>query len=205
MSPRPEMSVGAVLLGLMAAALVVGIVAITVSRAGSGGESSAAAQSVADRPAGATSRAPTQPRPTTTAVPTEAPTATRAPAPTRAPAISRAAVIAVLQEYVDAYDAEDTAALGGLLAPHVSRHSGRSVQHGATEALAEYQQQFDELVAPHYVLDNLSFASTAADARIGATYSITSDEAPESTGSIGFHLSRSSAGLRIDAIVAVPG
>jgi len=49
MSPRPEMSVGAVLLGLMAAALVVGIVAITVSRAGSGGESSAAAQSVADR------------------------------------------------------------------------------------------------------------------------------------------------------------
>jgi hypothetical protein len=195
MSPRPEMSVGAVLLGLMAAALVVGIVAITVSRAGSGGESSAAAQSVADRPAGATSRAPTQPRPRA---------ATRAPAPTRAPAISRAAVIAVLQEYVDAYDAEDTAALGGLLAPHVSRHSGRSVQHGATEALAEYQQQFDELVAPHYVLDNLSFASTAADARIGATYSITSDEAPESTGSIGFHLSRSGAGLRIDAIVAVP-
>lgn len=200
MAPRARIPLGAVLLGLLAAALVAGIVLVTVSRAGSGGDAPAAERFVADRPPGVTT--PAQP----TAAPTEAPTAipTATPAATSEPTISRAAVRAVLQQYVEAYDAENAAALGALLAPNVSRHSGRSVQHGATEALAEYQRQFAALVAPHYVLDNVSYDATADDARAGATYSITSAEAPESTGSIGFHLSRSRDGLLIDAIVAMP-
>jgi len=199
MSTRPRISAGAVLLGLVAAALIGAIVVLTVSRAGSGGDRPAAVRSVADRlPGGVASPAPAQPRATATAVPPATPTAA---AP---PAIPREAVVAVLQAYVRAFDAEDTAALGALLAPDVSRHSGRSVQHGAAEALAEYQRQFDALVTPHYVLDNLAFASTAHDAQAGATYSITSAQAPESTGTIGFHLSRTGDGLLIDAIAAMP-
>jgi hypothetical protein len=176
-SPGGPVPAGAVLLGVVALLVVAAIVLLTVSRAGSGSGDARPAPPVAD------DRVPARPE----------------------PSVTTGAVRSVLLAYVRAYDAEDAQAAGATMSADVVRRSGTdAAQYGRRDATAEYQRQFDELVAPRYLLDRLSIATGARDARAYARYTITSDAAPGSAGAIAFHLVRVGSRLLIDGITAVP-
>jgi hypothetical protein len=191
--PGEGVSAGAVLLGVVTLIIVGAIVVVTVGRIGTDGEGTRNSNpAVAGR------------SPTTSAI--AEPTAEAPPrraAPQRM--ATRGAVRSVLRAYVRAFGAEDAEALVRTMSLGVARRGGpRSVQHGRHAVMSEYQRQFERLVHPRYKLAELSIQVVATGARAHSRYTITSEAAPKSTGSITFELVYNGTRLTIDRIAAIP-
>lgn len=192
--PGVGVPAGAVLLGVVALIAVGAIVALTVGRIGSGGDE----RSISGRSVGA--RFPTT---ITGSAEPSAVAPTSSAAPERSP--TPEAVRLVLRSYTRSYEAEDAEAVVATMSLSVIRRSGAiSMQRGREKAMIEYQRQFDQLVHPRYMLGRLSIATGATEARAHGRYTITSDDAARSTGSITFHLVYVDNRLLIDRITAVP-
>jgi hypothetical protein len=109
----------------------------------------------------------------------------------------------VLLAYVNAYSAEDAAALGRLFAPDLVRRNGNGPFEDRAAALATYQQQFDQLTNPQYRLSNIAYTTGRGEGSAVGGYVITSD-AGQSRGIIAFAFVVRGGRLLIDAIKVVP-
>jgi hypothetical protein len=187
-SSRPE-----IVFAIVGAVLIAGVIVSVV--VGLSGRHGAGVSTVADS------------IPAATALPTESePPAEDTPAPTATAtsAVDPADVSAVLDQYRTAYDDEDTSELGLVLADTITRSSDGDETDGIDDVLAAYQRQFDMLDTPTYTLSAVDISPEDGGATVSASYSITSSNADEATGTIGFHLVETDSGPLIDAIAAQP-
>jgi ketosteroid isomerase-like protein len=108
---------------------------------------------------------------------------------------------AVLNTYVDAYNAEDPQALTALMTADVVRASDdEQPVEGAEAVAAVYAEQFDALDTPRYSFSVSSFKASDEDALVSGTYTISSATAGSSSGGIAFHLVRVDGELLIDRL-----
>ena len=119
------------------------------------------------------------------------------------PQVTNAEMHDVLLSYVNAYSAEDAAALGSLFAADLARQNGNDPVEDRNAALATYQRQFDHLTNPQYSLSNIQYATGRGEGSAAGTYVITS-AAGRTGGTIEFHFVARGGRLLIDAIRVVP-
>ena len=119
------------------------------------------------------------------------------------PQVTTAEMHDVLLAYVNAYSAEDAAALGRLFAVDLVRQNGNDPIEDRNAALATYQHQFDQLTNPQYSLNGIQYASGRGEGSAAGAYVITSG-AGRTGGSIEFHFVLRGGRLLIDAIRVVP-
>jgi hypothetical protein len=107
-----------------------------------------------------------------------------------------------LQRYVTSYSKENALGLSRLMTGDIVRESaGGPTLVGRRAVLAEYQRQFDANGTTGYRLDAPSISRTDGAVTLEATYTITTTNAPPSTGSITMHVVRAPDGeILIDHI-----
>jgi hypothetical protein len=127
---------------------------------------------------------------------------TRSSVPTT-PLVKTSDIHDELVAYVNAYSNEDASGLGRLFAADFVRQNGNDPIEDRSEALATYQQQFDQLTNPRYTLTDLRYAVGRGVASASGRYVITS-AAGRTGGSIEFHFVARGGRLLIDAIRVMP-
>ena len=101
----------------------------------------------------------------------------------------------LLDRYVTAYADEDTIALEQLMSPDIVRESaGQPTRVGITAVLREYMRQFDANGTTGYKLDAPEVARADGAATLATRYTITTTNAPTSTGAITLHVVRGADG-----------
>jgi SnoaL-like domain len=169
--------VGGVAMGLSAGALVVVIVLLVA----------------AGRPEAGDLVAPADPA--VTALPPDPPTAPAEPAPNTA-GVSKDETADVLSRYVDAYTAEDPAALTALMTDDVVRVNGdEPATEGSAAAADVYAAQFEELDTPTYALAACDVTPGKSNTTALCGYAIASANAETVSGAITFQLVRADGAI----------
>jgi hypothetical protein len=123
---------------------------------------------------------------------------------TAEPSITAYDMDRLLDEYAEAYSAENVRGLEGLFADDLIRHNGTDPPQTLTEALETYRGQFIELRNPYYTLLDRSFDEGVGEGTAYAEYSIVSDYAPDAGGQITFHFVATDGFLLIDRLTIEP-
>jgi hypothetical protein len=193
-SSRPRLPTVDAAILLVLAAVLIAALAIVTSHAHSGDDT-------ATVPAGGSSIVTTR----TTSVDTGASSASQEASQdqTQAPdVLTDSELQALLKRYVTAYADEDTIALARLMSAGIVRESvGQPTSVGITAVLGEYVRQFRANGTTGYKLDAPDVTRTDGEATLATRYTITTTNAPASTGVITMHVVRRSDGdLAIDRI-----
>jgi hypothetical protein len=114
--------------------------------------------------------------------------------------VSRTEVQTVLDEYQALYSQEDAQGLGNLLTEDAIRSDPpENPSQDKSQAIAEYERQFDTLTSPVYTLEGLTI--TPGDpATADGDYTITAANAEPATGSISFRLRKEGGQVLIERI-----
>jgi SnoaL-like protein len=143
--------------------------------------------------------APANANATETAAVESSPTETTpSPATVEAPQVEQ-----LLDEYTQAYSAEDIEGMKNLFAESLERHDGSRSPEDLSAAIATYEKQFGELEKPSYSLSETSVEPGAGEATATSQYSITSQNGTV-TGSITFHFTELEEKLLIDRLTIEP-
>ena len=110
-------------------------------------------------------------------------------------------VESLVRQFSDAYAAEDTAALGRLLARDAERVVPGARQEGRSDVVAAYRDQFAESATRSFKVDDLQ-ASGGATGRATGRYVATYKGDPDVTGTITFGILRDRGTPRIALISA---
>jgi hypothetical protein len=112
----------------------------------------------------------------------------------------------LLDRHVTAYADEDTIALEQLMSPDIIRESaGQPTRVGITAVLREYMRQFDANGTTGYKLDAPEVTSADGAATLATRYTITTTNAPPSTGAITLHVVRGADGDVVIDHISVRG
>lgn len=120
------------------------------------------------------------------------------------PQVTRDNMHEVLVNYVTAFDNEDVYALEDLFATDLTRTNGTEPSQTLGEALDTYSEQFSNLSNPEYVLNELQYTEGVYAGSATGVYTISTSNAPDSSGSINFSFVSVDGRLLIDGIRITP-